>query len=61
MKRLIVAIISALLFATAAWAICPPILQVVGGEEAASTCSGPTEQLHTRLVSRQWGRHIGVI
>jgi hypothetical protein len=31
MKRLIV-ILSALLFATAAWAICPPILQMVGGE-----------------------------
>jgi hypothetical protein len=41
MKRLIV-ILSALLFATAAWAICPPVLQIVGGENAGApgTCSG---------------------
>jgi hypothetical protein len=41
MKRLIV-VLSALLFATAAWAICTPILQIVGGEEAGAPggCSG---------------------
>jgi hypothetical protein len=40
MKRLIV-ILSALLFATAAWAL-PPFLQIVGGEEAGAPggCSG---------------------
>jgi hypothetical protein len=38
-KRLILTVF-ALLFATAAWAICPPILQMVGEEEAVSGCSG---------------------
>jgi hypothetical protein len=41
MKRLIV-ILSALLFATAAWALSPAFLQIVGGEEAGAPggCSG---------------------